>query len=98
MDLLIKTIEIPTDRDQSLILYETAIPGVTPIHHAIMAGSSLEIPSGDGKHHILTLAEGTAVFVVAGKELRFDERVTVIPGLDQPTTVRAETTLQVMEI
>ena len=79
-------------------MFDDVIKGLTPIHHTIHKGSSMTFAANIGKHHIMTLIQGTAVFVIDGKEYRYSERVNVIPGLDQEMVVKAETDVQLLEL
>lgn len=98
MDIIMKTINVNEKKNQSTEMCSGLIDGVTPYHHTIIAGSQMDFEANIRKYHIMTLVQGTAVFMVEGKEYRFDERVTFIPGLDQKMTIKAETDVQLMEI
>ena len=98
MELVMKTVQGNTKKNQSVLMCENTIKGATPYFHSIVAGSHMVFPANMGKHHITTLVQGTAVFQIDGKDYRFDERVTVIPGLDQSMTVQAETAVELLEV
>jgi len=98
MEILMETIQTQARQNQSVVMCNDVIKGAAPYHHAIIAGSSMDFASGIGKHHIMTLIQGTAVFTVEGKDYRFNERVIFIPGLEQKMVIKAETDVQLMEI
>ena len=98
MELITKKVDVSAEKNQSLVLDTEMMVGCLPIHHTIVEGSSLEFEANIGKHHVVTLIQGTAVFLIEGKEYTYSERVTVIPGLTQPMTIRAESNVQILEL
>ena len=73
MELLMKMVQVPTKKNQSIVMCEHAIKCVTPYHHTIIAGSHMVFAPNMWKHHIMNLIEGTAVFQLEDKDYRFDE-------------------------
>ena len=83
--------------NRSLELLAGCIPGATPVHHTVAAGSTLSLEPFDG-HHVLTVVSGEAEFATDGNEYRFHERVTFVPDPRRAVEIRALTCLQILEI
>lgn len=79
------------------ILLPNCIPGATPYHHSILAGSVLKLEHGDF-YHILILVSGDARFVTDANEYIFHERVSFIPDPKLSVKINALTDVQILEI
>lgn len=90
-------VNFETVQNLSEELLPGCIPGVTPYHHAIMAGSELTLEPGD-LHHILILITGEAEFVTDGNNYIFHERVSFIPHPRLSVTVKALTNCHILEM
>ena len=94
----LEVIDVSNRENRSLELCKGDIPGARPIHHTVMAGSSVDFAPNTGYYHILILVEGEADFLCAGETYRYDRRVSFVPAADQPLTVTALTDVQILEI
>ena len=97
-DLHMEVIDMTQKDNRVLPLCHGVIPGSRPYHHTIVAGSETVFAANTGYYHILILIGGEADFVCNGETVRFDERVTYVPGADQELTVKALTDVQILEI
>ena len=97
-DLHMEVIDMTQKENRVLPLCHGVIPGSRPYHHTIVAGSETVFAANTGYYHILILIGGEADFVCNGETVRFDERVTFVPGADQELTVKALTDTQILEI
>ncbi len=90
-------IDTSVHENRSLELLGNCIPGATPVHHTIIAGSTLTLEPGEW-HRILTTVAGDAEFATDGNEYTFHERVTFIPSPSRSVAIRALSDLQILEI
>ena len=82
---------------QSTEMLAECIPGCTPVHHALPAGSELSVP-GDDAHHILFLFAGEASFATDGNEYTFHERTVFTPDPKKAAVVTALSDAHILEI
>ena len=94
----LEVIDVSNRENRSLELCKGDIPGARPIHHTVMAGSSVDFAPDTGYYHILILVEGEADFLCAGESYRYDQRVSFVPAAHQPLTLSALTDVQLLEI
>lgn len=91
-------VDVKVKENRSLVLLKGEIPGATPVHHTLTAGSTQAFPANAGYWHILILIEGSAEFTTDGKTYSHSERVTFVPANDKELIVKALCDTQILEI
>ena len=90
-------LDITARENRTTVLLPGCIPGATPYHHAIMAGSELTLEPGPF-HHILVCFKGEVEFVTDGNQYIFHERVSLIPDPGKSVTIKAITDSHLLEM
>lgn len=90
-------LDVGTKQNRTTVLLPGCIPGVTPYHHSIMAGTELELEPGDC-HHILICFIGEVEFDTDGNEYIFHERVSFIPDPRKKVRIKAITDAHILEM
>ena len=91
------SVEVTVTKNKSMTLLPGCIPGATPYHHAIMAGSTLTLQPG-AFHHILVLITGEVEFTTDKNSYIFHERVSFVPNPKLSVDIKALADCQLLEI
>ncbi|MDD3998387.1 MAG: hypothetical protein PHH86_11825, partial [Sphaerochaetaceae bacterium] len=91
------TVDVNVKTNRSVTLLPGCIPGATPYHHSVMAGSTLTLEPGPF-HHILILISGDVQFSTDGNSYIFRERVSFVPNPKLSVDIKGLTDCQLLEI
>lgn len=91
------TVDFNVKKNRSVTLLPGCIPGATPYHHAVMAGSILSLEPGPF-HHILILISGDVEFSTDGNSYIFHERVSFVPNPKLSVDIKALTDCHLIEV
>lgn len=92
-----KTVDVTVKENRSITVLPGCIPGATPYHHSIVAGSTLTLQPGPF-HHILILISGDVTFTTDKNSYTFHERVSFVPHPKLSVDIVALTDCQLLEI
>jgi hypothetical protein len=90
-------VNVESVESKSEIILPGLIPGATPYHHTVAAGTSLVLEPFNG-HHILILIGGDVEFVTDGNSYIFHERVSFVPNPKLSVEIKAITVCHLLEI